>query len=82
MNWVSQKAHFMIESVMTASLQAQLKAKMAPGLVAVLPTEPPLAPPPPPLLPLDPPALLVAPPNELGRPLDDGLLVSVLSQSF
>ena len=76
MNWVSQKAHFMIESVITASLQAQLKAKIAPGFVPALPAElpdPPL-PPPPPLLP--------APPREFGRPLDDGLCVSVLSQSF
>ena len=31
MNGVSQKAHFMIESVITASLQAQEKARMAPG---------------------------------------------------
>ena len=70
MNCVSQKAHFMMESVMMASLQAQLKAKMAPGPLA---DDPALADPAP-----DP---LEAPPNELGRlPLAPD--VSVLSQSF
>ena len=83
MNWVSQTAHFMMDSVMTASLQAQLKAKIAPGFVATMPSaELPNPPLPPPLLPLEPPALLPAPHREFGRPLDDGLLVSVLSHSF
>ena len=40
MNWVSQKAHFIIESVMTASLHAQLKAKMAPEPVPDGPAPP------------------------------------------
>ncbi len=36
MNGVSQKAHFIMESVMTASLQAQLNANIAPGVVVVV----------------------------------------------
>lgn len=61
----------MIESVMTASLQAQLKAKMAPGPLVVTDDG---VPPPPPAAPL-------APDSELGRtePLLD---VSVLSHNF
>lgn len=36
MNGVSQKAHFMMESELTtASLQAQLKARIAPGVLLV-----------------------------------------------
>lgn len=54
MNCVSQKAHFIIaESVITASLQAQLKANMAPGLLV----DGPLLLPPP----LDEPALPAVP---------------------
>ena len=78
MNCVSQKAHLMMDdlSVMTASLQAQLKAKMSPALAATLASDDP---PPPDEEPPLPPAPEEAP-IELGR--DDGLCVSVLSQSF
>ena len=43
MKGVSQNAHFMIESaVTTASLQAQLKAKIEPGVEPEFPLEPEL----------------------------------------
>lgn len=77
MNGVSQKAHFMIESaVTTASLQAQLKAKIAPG---VGPVPGPLAPT---ALPLPGAIVLPEPEVDLDAPLPLGPRVSVLSQSF
>lgn len=79
MKGVSQKAHFMMESaVTTASLQAQLNARIAPGAV---PEPGPAAPTPPlPAAVARPDAVPGPPPDRAALPL--GPLVSVLSQSF